>query len=93
MKYPYYQNERCGLLLPFLAGALVSAPIAYLAGNNDTPEYVFPPQYQQPPYYVQPYSYQTQPYAYQGPQYQAMQYQYPPQINQNFYPQIQQNPL
>ncbi len=55
--YRYYQNqERCGgLLLPFLAGALVSAPIAYLAGNNNTPEYVFPPQYQYPPQQIQPY--------------------------------------
>ncbi|MFI3329209.1 MAG: hypothetical protein R3Y05_01835 [bacterium] len=72
MKYQYYQGpqERCGLLLPFIAGALVGAPIAYLAGNNNTPEYSFPPQYQQPPYYVQPYPYQ---------------YQYQPQP-QPFYP-------
>lgn len=78
MKYPYYQQntERCGLLLPFLAGALVSAPIAYLAGNNNTPEYAFPPQYQQHPMYVQPYYPQ---YAYQ----QMPQY-YPP-INQTIY--------
>lgn len=78
----YYRNERCGLLLPFLAGALVSAPIAYLAGNNNTPEYVFPPQYQQPPYYVQyqPYSYPYQPYQYQP-------------VQQNFYPQPQNSPL
>lgn len=73
MKYPYYQQgsqERCGLLLPFIAGALVSAPIAYLAGNNNTPEYSFPPQYQPYPYYVQPYQYQypqTQQSFYQQP--------------------------
>lgn len=86
-KYPYYNQERCGgLLLPFLAGALVSAPIAYLAGNNNTPEYVFPPQYNQQPYYV------SYPQAYQQMPYQPIPYQQYP-LQQNFYPQINQNPL
>ncbi len=79
MQYQYYQKgsqERCGLLLPFIAGALVSAPIAYLAGNNNTPEYSFPPQYQPYPYYVQPY-----PQPYPVPQYSYQQYP----IQQTFY--------
>lgn len=78
MKYQYYQNQRCGgLLLPFLAGALVSAPIAYLAGDKNTPEYAFPNQY--PQYPVAPIY--TQPYMYQQP----VMYPYPQPINQNFY--------
>lgn len=87
MRYQHYQNqERCGgLLLPFIAGALVSAPIAYLAANNNTPEYVFPPQYQPYPIYTQHYQ---QPYPYQT----MNQYPYQP-INQPFFPPINQNPL
>lgn len=87
------QQERCGLLLPFLAGALVSAPIAYLAGNNNNPEYVFPPNYVAPPYYVQQVGYQPYQTGYQVPYqnvgYQNVAYQnyYPIQ-----YPQVQ-NPL
>lgn len=85
MKYPYYQKqERCGLLLPFLAGALVSAPIAYLAGDKNTPEYVFPqqqyPQYPPQPLYVGPYYQQPYPMYQQYPQ--QMPYQ---PINQTFY--------
>ncbi len=86
-KYQYYNQERCGgLLLPFLAGALVSAPIAYLAGNNNTPEYVFPPQYPPQQYYL---GYQ-QP-VYTQPMYQQV-YNHPYPLQQNFYPQTQ-NPL
>ncbi len=84
MRYQYYQNqERCGgLLLPFLAGALVSAPIAYLAGDKNTPQYNFPPQYQPQPMYVSYPPYQQYPGVYPYPAFQ-----------QNIYPMTNQNPL
>lgn len=87
MKYQYYQNQqRCGgLLLPFLAGALVSAPIAYLAGDKNTPQYSFPPYAAPQPMYFSGYVNQT-PYVNQ-------QFQPQPPINQQYYPMINQNPL
>jgi hypothetical protein len=56
--YNYYRGEphhddRAGLLLPFLAGAVITAPLWYLAGANRPPYYPPYPQFY-PPYPVYP---------------------------------------
>ena len=62
---PIKQNQPCqnderlgGFLLPFIAGAAVSAPFWLVAGSNRPQQqvyYPYPPQYQYYPVYVNGY--------------------------------------
>jgi len=57
-------DDRFGFLVPFLTGAVVSAPFWFIAGNNKNQYYQQPMYYQPyyPPYYMPVYP--QRPFSY-----------------------------